>query len=552
MLIDSRNLAAGTVVRTTVCIIGGGPAGVALALDLERAGITSVILESGSVEADKTTLRLYEGESVGLPYEFAQGHRSRYLGGNSNCWGGFCRPWDDWAFSKRDWIPHSGWPIGRQDLDPYYLRVGQLLKVGSDNFDPAYWAEEPDREDVARYPIPPSEFFDGVSLLSPPVKFGEDYREELERSSAISLYLWANVVDIETSAGSTQIQRVHVRTLGGVAFKIEAQLFVLAAGGIENARLLLASNRVHRAGLGNAHDQVGRYFADHPRLRWGKIHLSPEQRDNRFYDLTFNFIAGRIGMGSARASGYMSLPQAMQQKEGLLDAHVWLRSLFYGEQTEIVMALSRMKQRILARHKYGYGLRSDAATLMRHPLRTAAFTASYFARVKGLVREICFEAVVESDPDPDCRITLSDERDALGMPRTRIDWRLSPQVARTFDRTFTHLADSMEKAGVARIERGGLVERDGWPADLEGTWHHMGSTRMHTSPREGVVDANCQVHGLSNLYVAGSSVFPTYAANHPTFTLLALTLRLSDHLQSQVRAATTVVQTPAPAEHGVG
>jgi len=541
LIVDSRSLNPGTVLRADVCIIGGGPAGVAMALDLERAGIPSIILESGAFEADRKSLKLYEGDSVGLPYEFAQGHRSRYLGGNSNCWGGFCRPWDEWAFQKRDWVPNSGWPIDRAMLTPYYARAETLLQTGSSDYDPQSWETKAQRADVSRYRIDPSEFVDGVSVLSPPVRFGEEHREHLAASERITVCLWANVTNIHADPLGVHIRDVQVQTLSGVKFDVQARIFVVAAGGIENARLLLASRDVHTNGLGNTYDLVGRYFADHPRLRWGKIKLAATQRDNRFYDLTFNFLAGKIDQGSARVSGYMALPQAVQRAEGLLDSHVWLRSLFFGEQSAIFSSLARMKQRILAGQRYGFGLGQDALTLMRHPLSTAAFTASYLARLKSLVRETCFEGVVETDPNYNSRVMLSDERDALGMPRTRIDWRLSEQVARTFDRTFNRLADSLEKAGIATVDRGDVsYVRDGWPDTLEGTWHHMGTTRMHVSPREGVVDTNSRVHGMANLYVAGSSVFPSYAANHPTMTLMALSLRLADHLVDELRRPTTL------------
>ncbi|MFT4100065.1 MAG: GMC family oxidoreductase [Burkholderiaceae bacterium] len=545
MFVDSRSLNPGTVLHTDVCIIGGGPAGVAMALEFENAGIPSLILESGAFEADRQSLKLYEGDSVGLPYEFAQGHRSRYLGGNSNCWGGFCRPWDEWAFQKRDWVPNSGWPIDRATLIPYYSRAETLLRTGTSDYDPQSWETKAQRADVKRYRIDASEFTDGVSVLSPPVRFGEEHREHLEASALITVCLWANVTNIQADPLGARIRDVQVQTLSGVKFGVQARVFVLAAGGIENARLLLASRDVHQAGLGNANDLVGRYFADHPRLRWGKVKLPPDQRDNRFYDLTFNFLAGKIDQGSARASGYMALPQPIQRAEGLLDSHVWLRSLFFGEHSTIFNSLARMKQRILAGQRYGFGLGHDALTLMRHPLSTAAFTASYLARLKSLVRETCFEGVVESDPNYNSRVMLSDERDALGMQRTRIDWRLSEQVARTFDVTFNRLADSLEKAGVATIDRGDVsYVRDGWPDSLEGTWHHMGTTRMHASPREGVVDTDSRVHGLANLYVAGSSVFPTYGPNHPTMTLMALALRLADHLVGELRRPTQLDTVP--------
>jgi choline dehydrogenase-like flavoprotein len=148
---------------------------------------------------------------------------------------------------------------------------------------------------------------------------------------------------------------------------------------------------------------------------------------------------------------------------------------------------------------------------------------------------VTLQAIVEAVPDPDSRVTLSaDKRDRFGMPRVKVEWRLGEQVQRTFDKTFSLLAQELQMAGIADVELDAPLEGRRWPAKLEGTWHHMGTTRMHDSPHEGVVDRDCKVHGMSNLYVAGSSVFPTVGANFPTITIAALALRLAGHLVRQL------------------
>ncbi len=134
MFIDARRVEEGTVAETTVCVIGGGVAGITLALELERHGIEAYLLESGGVNPDDDTRDLYRGEDIGLPYSFADGCRSRFLGCSSNCWGGWCRPLDPWDFEKRDWVAHSGWPFGPKELAPYYERTHALLKLGPHDF----------------------------------------------------------------------------------------------------------------------------------------------------------------------------------------------------------------------------------------------------------------------------------------------------------------------------------------------------------------------------------------------------------------------------------
>jgi choline dehydrogenase-like flavoprotein len=275
MFIDTRTVEHNTVIETTVCIIGGGVAGITLAREMSKAGVDTCVLESGGFGPDDETRDLYRGENAGLPYTFADGSRSRYFGGSSNCWGGWCRPLDPWDFEKRDWIPHSGWPFGLDELAPYYARTHELLKLGPQNFDPAYWEREIGRHDVRRIPLATGDMRDTVAQFSPPVRFGKAYRDELSRSSRVRVFLYANVLNIDADAQGTSISRLQVATFSGRKMTVVARIFVLATGGIENARLLLASNNVQAAGLGNANDLVGRYFMDHPRMMCGKVRFRP-------------------------------------------------------------------------------------------------------------------------------------------------------------------------------------------------------------------------------------------------------------------------------------
>jgi choline dehydrogenase-like flavoprotein len=182
MFIDTRRVENGTVVQTAVCIIGGGVAGITLALELEKQGIDACLLESGGFKPDDDTRDLCRGEDIGLPYRFADGCRGRFLGGSSNCWGGWCRPLDPWDFEKRDWIAHSGWPFGWEELAPYYERTHALLKLGPRNFEPAFWEAAIGRRDVRRLPLIGGKVRDTISQFSPPARFGTLYRDDLARS----------------------------------------------------------------------------------------------------------------------------------------------------------------------------------------------------------------------------------------------------------------------------------------------------------------------------------------------------------------------------------
>lgn len=545
MLIDSRQLQSGQSFETEICVIGAGIAGITLAMEFDRAGLSCVVLESGGEVRDDATADLYRGPSAGREYAFADGTRSRFLGGSSNCWGGFCRPWDQTAFEQRDWVNASGWPIGRAELEPYYARAHDVLRVPSRDYDPAEWVAAAESAPPARagcypvlprrLPVDPQHVEEIIALFSPPVPLGRRYRPELAASRRIQVLLWANVVDIRSNPWGGAIEQVTARTLSGVDLSVRARIFVLATGGIENARLLLASNRQQTDGLGNHHDLVGRYFQDHPRRRNGIVEFGEAYRHNPLYDVKFHCIADHLRIADTNVCGHLRLPWAVQQREQLLDAQIWFRSMYSGETEPITTALYHLSQRARRRLSPTYGLGRDLSVLMANPFATALYVWGHTTGSRALVRSVTMELIVEPEPDRDSRVTLSDQRDALGMRRAQVDWRLSEGVARTVDRTFELVAAELRERNIAAVTLDRPLAETGWPDNVEGTYHHMGTTRMHDSPRMGVVDRNCRIHGIGNLYVAGSSVFPSSSSNHPTMTLTALALRLADHLVAHSR-----------------
>jgi choline dehydrogenase-like flavoprotein len=544
MLIDSRQVEDGTVIRSTVCIIGGGVAGITLVRELGAQGIDCVLLESGGLEPDDATRDLYRGQATGLPYVFADGCRSRYLGGGSNCWGGWCRPLDAWDFERRDWIPHSGWPFGLDELAPYYARTHSLLKLGPDNFDPAWWEAAIGRPDVQRIPLLSGRVRDTISQFSPPARFGKLYRGQLQSSKRIRVFLYANVTGIETDRTGQSVTQVRVKTLTGRKITVTAQHFILAAGGIENPRLMLASNKVHTAGLGNATDLVGRFFMDHPRMATGNIRFSRRWSRNKLYDLKYHYQNSAVSAQGIKIASQFALTPEVLAQEGLCNARISFCSIFHGEGSAGAQALYRCKQAALKKEQPDWSLRRDMLAMMGQPVNTFVYGFTRLFHPRSLIKDVKFQVIVEALPDPQSRVRLSDSRiDRLGMPRVEVNWRLGEQVKRSFDRTLVIVAEELRRSGVAEVALEPPLEGRDWPASLEkeGTWHHMGTTRMHDSPRQGVVDRNCRVHGMHNLYVAGSSVFPTAGANFPTITIAALTLRLADHLKQALAAPDNAV-----------
>lgn len=549
MFIDARKLGQGTELRADVCIVGGGAAGITLALELAGQGRQVCLLESGGLKGDAATLDLYRGRNVGIPYQFAGGCRSRYLGGSSNCWGGWCRPWDDRDFEARDWIAGSEWPIDGPQMRPYYRRAMQLLKLGPDQFDPDYWERAIGRPDVRRIPVDESKIIDSISQFSPPVRFGIDYHSELARSDSIRVHLWSNVTHIDTDEHARTVSGLQVRTLTGRSFRAVARVYVVATGGIENARLLLASNRVSAAGLGNAHDLVGRYFMDHPRLTRGSVKFRNGWTRNKLYDIKFHYQNDAVAAQGTRIASAFVLSPAIQRDEQLLGSRVWFRSIFPGEMTETVEALFRMKRRLQRMDEYGHTFGSDLLKILAHPVDSTLFAAARVLHLNSLITDVKMEAIVEPEPNRDSRVRLSGELDRLGMPRVEVDWRLGDRETRTFNRTFEVLAQSLQRSGVADVDLDPPLTPGEWPQSIEGTWHHMGTTRMHRLASEGVVDADCRVHGMSNLFVAGSSVFPAGGSNFPTITLVALAARLAAHLKTAIAEPSAGIET-RPGQRG--
>ncbi len=525
---------------TDVCIIGAGPAGISLAQAFDGKPFRVILLEGGQLRRDRASQALYKGENVGLHYDALDQARSRYFGGSSNCWGGFCRPLDAHDFEARDWVPNSGWPIRRSDLMPYYQRAHALLQLGPFEYDPAAWQDWVGRPDARLVPFSRDRVMNVISQLSPPTRFGRHYRADIDRSRNVSAYLNANVTEIETPETGARVTGVRVRNRAGTSFQINARHYILATGGIETPRLLLASNRHQPAGVGNQNDLVGRYFMDHPRLRSGTIVFRDAKAHSTIYDLHVT-LPGAIRAQGVKIAAYFGLTAETQRAERLGNTRCYTVSRYVGDDLASYTAVSHLRQAV---HGAGSLLERSSADLMnivKQLPNVAVLVAGLKFRLPMLARGFSLETVVEPTPLPDSRVTLGTERDPLGMPRVKVDWRLGELEKRTIRRTQEILGEEMLRSGAGTVVVNAPSDDEAWPDTLAGCWHHMGTTRMSDDPRQGVVDANCRVHGMENLFIAGSSVFPTCGSDMPTITIVALALRLAD----KITALQTLQAAPA-------
>lgn len=529
-LLDARELPEATRVETDLCIIGAGAAGITLARSLIGHPVKVCLLESGGLEFEPATQDLYAGRLLGHDAHPPDASRLRYFGGSTNHWNGHIRPLGVDDFEQRPWLRYSGWPFPRSELDGYYRPAADVVQIlGSYHWQPD--GLEPHLQAFFRLPgfRANDELSARVFHHSPPTRFGEAYREELIEAPNVDVYLHANLVGFITTEDGRRVTELQVRTLSGRAFTVLAQVVVLATGGIENARLLLAASRTTPA-LGNRHDLVGRFFLDHPISALAQLHL---------FEPSGLF---RIPPSPTGTGAMLSLSAAARGRERL---------------SRMVLRFWPVTPPSIVADRKGYeSLRRVYRRLKRFvssgeaPERVSEDLLAAIADLDGIWRyrlylqddqpsdTVTVEATMEQVPNPESRVRLGREVDALGMPRVLLDWRFTADDMRFWKRNLELLGQQIAALGVGRLKVEDWVLA-GDPASFEGTgsYHPSGTTRMSDNPRQGVVDSNGRVHGVDNLYVAGSSIFPTIGDANPTLTIVALTLRLADHLRTRFQAA---------------
>ena len=517
---DLRKFENGRVIETDLCVIGAGAAGISIARALSNTSLNLCLVESGGLTPHAATQALYQGPVVN-PASFPLDEvRKRQFGGSTALWGAQCRPLDEIDFETRDWVPHSGWPFGLDALAPYFPEAQDLCGLGPYDYDVHTWRS---------FGVDPI-LFDPAKLEnrlwqigSSPVRFGDRYRADLKHANNVRVLLHANAVELGVNAASTHIETLRLKTLDGREAQIRARAFVLACGGIENPRLLLASNKVASRGIGNQNDLVGRFFMDHPHapLAVAKPRGGLDMFSVYHKGVPHREIQLRLKVG---------LPPAVQRRERLLNTCLILSVGVAGDRGPGFLAAKRLVRAMVFRARPESPW-EDLKTV----IGDLGGLAGGVARRLSDPKVLWLTLTGEQAPNPDSRVVLDRERDALGVPRALLDWRLTDLEKRTARYLCASVGKELDRLGIAEMEMQDWLAADDndWPV-LEGQYHHIGTTRMHENPKMGVVDGDGKVHGLDNLYVAGSSTFPTGGYANPTVTIVALALRLADHLRSRL------------------
>jgi choline dehydrogenase-like flavoprotein len=369
-----------------------------------------------------------------------------------------------------------------------------------------------------------------------PMRFGKAFKRSLKQSKNLDVYVNANVVELVPSEDSRSITSLTVKTMDNRTISVFAGTVILAAGGLENARLLLASNSCSEAGIGNEYDQVGRYFLDHPRAIFGSIRVNESVRLP--YLTGIPITTGKIQYGIGMSEDY-------QRRHGCLNCYASLEpelSEFaekqYGRSINVLKVLLR-RGHAGSRFRLKDADMSNVRELiylltpkeiMPHFLYKPYALLKQKVRRRRAVRRLSIINYCEQVPDPDSRVTLSADTDALGMKKLRVNWRLGDDVRRSVSALQEALGSLVKLHGIGELE---VEQSELSEIRFSDASHHIGTTRMSETPTNGIVDSNCRVHGVDNLYICSSSVFPTGGYANPTSTILALTLRLADHLKTR-------------------
>jgi choline dehydrogenase-like flavoprotein len=539
MIVDGSTLQSGVVKEHELCVIGSGIAGIILALELTRSYRDICIIESGGWKPDNDTQALYALDSVGFPIREHYQSRIRYFGGSCNIWAGRAMIYNETDLLPRPWLNGASWPIHFAELERYYAAAARILKLPSyEKIKPETW--RPRLSDFETILVENANFKTNVSVFAKaPARFGykTKYYKTVKNSENITLYFNSNVVNLELDASLSRVERVEVACLSGASYAIKTRTVVLACGGLENTRLLMASNRQIPQGIGNEHGQLGRYYMDHPRAVYGRVKLTKKVKLDHF--LGMPVAGGKMQLG-------IGLSDRIQAGEGLLNNYLTLEPCYSIGSVELYAAFVKLMKRLLRK---GYsGNRFDFKNpeiaevpemiylltpkeLLPHFIYYTYYKYSRLAKkVFTRLSHLSIVSYSEQEPISESRVYLGTEKDKLGMPKLVLDWKVSDRSLKSSLRLMALVDEHFRRQEAGFVDEDLAAIKQLPYTDAS---HHLGTTRMSSDSKSGVVDANCRVHGIDNLYVTGSSVFPTAGHANPTLTIAAMSLRLAHHLKNR-------------------
>jgi choline dehydrogenase-like flavoprotein len=512
------------LIETDVLIVGSGPAGISLGLQFESTKHRVIILESGGRSPKPEYENLNTGKNTGPLFLDLSNSRKRCLGGASKIWAGVCRPLEAEDFQKRKQVPFSGWPISKKDLDPYYNDAAKLVGIDSSLLYQEGWNK--DFEVAVNFPFDkrPNSNVKGKlfqQISTDKRDFGVKYEEKLENSKNIRVLLHGTLTDIKLSSTSEIVSEVEVSSLNNKKRTIRAKKIVLACGALENPRILLLANKSQKEGLGNSRGNVGRYFMSHPGFssiaqivkQDDRSCLKKAKRYEEIFGMTVEF------------------NEKLKNKKSLIG-----HNFNFKNKGKKHFNLARKIKRRLSSGRLTFAEVWDSYLNM--PYSSAFNDAACNMQGKEFFRQDWYGSVsIEQIPNPNSRLSLDNDVDSLGQKKISFHWDKISDLEKESVRKIVHtMGIELGRLGMGRVKyEENLI--DGSAFEISDSINHqMGTTRMADSPKDGVVDKDCRVFGIKNLYIAGGSVFSTAGSVNPTFTIIALSLRLADHLKGALNS----------------
>jgi choline dehydrogenase-like flavoprotein len=544
---DATQIPDDTSVHCDVCVVGSGPAGITTARELALAGVNVLLIEAGGEKQRPEQVDLYRGISKSTNHGPLHLYRQRRLGGTSLVWGGRSAPYEAIDLENRSYVPHSGWPISQNDLKTAYFKAHEYLDLGAFSYSAAQSFPP-----SAQLPATccPGVVLDNIWRFSLPTNFWSKYESVFSSRQNADVIVNGSCTEIVTNPKGDKVDYVLVKSSSDHQFTVRAKIYVLAMGGLEVTRLLLSSTSVHKSGIGNAQDLLGRFYVSHLTGNAGTIQFC-----GGYAEYFWNYVASdgvyckrlmRLSDDEQRRNGLLNLAVTATHMEFHDPSHgSGILSSVYLAKRYLVGRIPPEFSRELSDSKYHYLLK-HATNVLFSPLEMLRFANTWTRRRLLASRKLPsvelrnnkgfytlhFDA--EQSPNFDSRVTLGDERDAFGMPRLVVDWRMNREDADSVARSLELLARGLESAGVAKLNVKPDLASEAYARNGVGS-HHIGATRMGSSPATGVVDSECRVFGIPNLYLASSSVFPTSSYVNPTMQIVAIAIRIAAHITKCIR-----------------
>lgn len=546
MILSSLNLSSDMTSDLTVCIVGSGAAGITLACEFDRCDFKVLLLEAGNWSPTALAQDFYQGTAA-APHPPPDEFRRVAFGGTTSIWGGRCVPFDPIDFERRDYIANSGWPIAYQEVAAHYTRALEYCDAGAYEFT-ASGSVDHAAATIAGLRETSVIHSDLIERYSLPTDFGRRYRAQLSASKNVTVVLEARCLGLTRSSGGERVSSIEIALKSGERRTISPAFVILAAGGIETTRLLLASDRSAQ-GIGNSFDLLGRFYACHIQGTFGR--LVPNGAA-----VVFDFERTRDGVYCRRK---LQFSAQAQRQHHLRNTAFRLHFPEYSDASHGSAAMSTIylaksllisEYRNILQHSDQSAVMSPKVQHLRNILlgipQLLRFSADWLFRRQLAERKLPYTLIANRDgsfplefnceqtPLESSRITLLDGVDSHGMRRVNIDWHTAEEDIAAVQCAFRVLRDTLSSNSQCRVEFDDEAPSQQLNAAVPTGGHHIGTTRMASSARSGVVDGNCTVFDCPNVYVASSAVFPTGSHANPTLTIVALALRMAEHLKGKL------------------